>query len=71
MARCITCGASADPNLGLCFECFCVERPWDMIREDPESECSYYGHEPKEFDAPRSMSCFCGQRYHILEGIGI
>lgn len=56
MSRCAGCNSSdADPDIGLCFECFCQgqEHPKPTISE----ECAGYGHPEYQ----NSGRCYCGE----------
>jgi hypothetical protein len=57
MARCTSCNSSdADPDIGLCFACFCGD---DQYPEPTEAEyCESLGH-PEYENAGR---CYCGAK---------
>lgn len=71
MARCLDCGCmGADPDWGLCFECFSVAYGHGETSEEPTTQeyCDSYGHPPYDDE---HMLCYCGQVYTIMGSIGI
>lgn len=64
MSRCANCSSSdADPDWGLCFECFCAasdseQQERERYPEPTDAElCANYGH----VEYLGSGTCYCGE----------
>lgn len=60
----------ADPDIGLCFECYCAQYPDDRAadrEQEDRYQCAAYNHEYYG-DYEGRGRCYCGEKTYPVGG---